>query len=104
MKTKKLWSNEQVQQVDHFKKKYDEVLKRTFIKDTPYILRELRNHFKFSQEQLSEFIGISKYSIAHYETGKSKIPSELIVKLACLYGVSCDVLLGLEDFEDPTEE
>ena len=100
MKTKKVWSEDQQQQVDRFSKAYDKVLKRTFIKDTQYILRELRQKFKFSQDQLSEIFGISKYTLAHYETGRSKIPSEIIVKIACLYGVSTDTLLGLEEFKE----
>lgn len=99
MKTKKVWSDDQEQQFDRFSKAYDKVLKRTFLIDTPYILRELRQKFKFSQDQLSEILGISKYTLAHYETGKSKIPSEFIAKIACLYGVSTDMLLGLEEFK-----
>ena len=100
MKTKKIWTDEQIQKVEKFKKAYDTVLKRTFILDTPYILRELRQKHKFSQEQLSEFLGISKYTIAHYETGKSRIPSDFIVKASCLYNVSTDLLLGLVDFTE----
>ena len=100
MKTKKTWTKVQLSQVDKFKKNYDQVLKRIFSYDTPYILRELRQKHKFSQEQLSEFLGISKYTIAHYETGKSKIPSDFIVKVACLYNVSSDLLLGLTDYKE----
>jgi len=100
MKTKKIWSDDQKNQVDKFSKAYDKVLKRTFLIDTPYILRELRNKYKFSQEQLSSVLGISKYTLAHYETGKSRIPSDFIVKMACLYEVSTDVLLGFEEYID----
>jgi len=100
VKTKKIWSDEQTHQFEKFKKNYDNVLKRTFIVDTPYRLRELRQKFKFTQEQLSEVLKISKHTLAHYETGKSRIPSEFIVKIACLYGESTDVLLGLADFEE----
>ncbi len=99
MKTKKIWSDDQNNLVDKFNKAYDKVLNRTYLIDTPYILRELRQKFKFSQEQLSEILEISKFTLAHYETGKSRIPSEFIVKMACLYGVSTDMLLGLEDFK-----
>ena len=100
MKKKKTWSKDQIQQVNKFNKAYEKVLKRTFLTDTPFILRELRNKYKLSQEQVSEILDISKYTLAHYETGKSRIPSEFIVKIACLYGVSCDVLLGLKTFFD----
>jgi len=99
MKTKKIWSKKQKNTVDRFKKEYDKFLKRTFITDTPYILRELRNLHKFSQEQLSQVLGISKYTLAHYETGKSRIPSDFIIKIACLYNISSDVLLGLKKFD-----
>jgi len=100
MKTKKIWSKEQTQQVEKYNKSYDKVLKKTFIIDTPYILRELRQKFRFSQEQVSSVLGISKYTLAHYETGKSRIPSEFIVKIACLYEISTDVLLGLVEYSD----
>jgi len=104
MKTKKIWSDDQKTQVDKFNKAFDKVLKRTFIIDTPYILRELRHKYRFSQEQISEVLGISKYTLAHYETGKSRIPSDFIVKMACLYNVSCDLLLGFEDYVPDTED
>lgn len=99
MKTKKVWSENQENQFEKYNKAFEQVLKRTFLTDTPYILRELRQKFKFSQDQLSEILGISKYTLAHYETGKSKIPSDFIVKMACLYGISTDMLLGLEKFK-----
>jgi len=99
-KTKKTWSSEQLNQVEKFNRAYDKILNRTHTVDTPYILRELRHKHKFSQEQVSEVLGISKYTLAHYETGKSKIPSDFIVKIACLYEVSTDVLLGFEEYID----
>jgi len=103
LKTKKIWSEDQKNQVDKFNKAYDKVLKRTFLIDTPYILRELRNKHKFTQEQLSNVLNISKYTLAHYETGKSRIPSDFIIKMACLYEVSTDLLLGFEEYNDDTD-
>lgn len=60
-------------------------------------LRELRTEFKFTQQQLSEMLNIRQQSYARYENGKGEPDLETVVKIANIFKVSCDYLLGITD-------
>ncbi len=47
-----------------------------------------------TQTQLSEFLGMSLTAYGHYETGRRQITPDKLAKLADLYGVSVDDLIG----------
>ncbi|MEG1884534.1 MAG: helix-turn-helix transcriptional regulator [Clostridia bacterium] len=57
-------------------------------------LRELREKRSMTQEGLAEFIGCSQVTAGRYENGKREMSYELLMKLADLFGVSIDYLLG----------
>ena len=71
-------------------------------------LKTLRNEKRLTQAQVAERIGVSKAMVSSYEVG-SRLPSyEILVKLACFFGVSTDFLLGVSkrkslDIEGLTE-
>jgi len=59
-------------------------------------LKELRINLGLTQVQVSERIGISTALISSYEVS-SRYPSyDKLIKLATLYGVTTDYLLGLD--------
>lgn len=58
------------------------------------ILREANN---YTQEQISEFIGIGRAAYANYESGEREMPLEVLEKTATLFG--CDLSVLFE--EDP---
>ena len=59
-------------------------------------LKKLRLEHNMTQLQVAQRIGVSKAVISSYET-TSRMPSyDVIIKLATLYGVSVDYLLGLD--------
>ena len=60
-------------------------------------LRECRENAKLSQKYVALTLGISAPSVANWERGKTNPSNENIVKLADLYGVSIDYLLGRTD-------
>ena len=62
-------------------------------------LRECRENAKLSQKYVALTLGIAAPSVANWERGKTNPSHENIVKLADLYGVSVDYLLGRT--EDP---
>lgn len=66
-------------------------------------LRECRENAKLSQKYVAITLGLSAPSVANWERGKTNPTHENIVKLADLYGVSVDYLLGRTD-EPRTEE
>lgn len=61
-------------------------------------IKELRIKNQYSIEQLSKLTNISKSSLCRYENNQSDIKAEQIVILAKFFKVSCDYLLGLEDW------
>lgn len=61
-------------------------------------IKELRTKKGLSQEQLAKIINIDRTTINKYESGKNK-PNRYVGKLADLFGVSADYILGLDDQE-----
>lgn len=57
-------------------------------------LKELRKDYKLTQEQLGKKLGLSRSTIAMYETNASEPDFETLSKLADFFGVSIDYLLG----------
>ncbi|MDL2235575.1 helix-turn-helix domain-containing protein [Christensenellaceae bacterium OttesenSCG-928-L17] len=60
-------------------------------------LRELRMQSGYTQEMLGGYLGVQKAAICKYETGRANIPQELLTRLAALFSVSIDFLLGYSD-------
>lgn len=60
-------------------------------------LKECRENAHLSQKYVAITLGISSPSVANWERGKTNPTKENIVKLANLYGVSVDYLLGRTD-------
>lgn len=60
-------------------------------------LRELRKQFGYSREKLGELLDISESNIPRYETGKSVPSSDILGRMAEVFNVSSDYLLGLTD-------
>lgn len=64
-------------------------------------IRNLRVDKGFTQKKIGEYLGISQNTYSQYEIGVLNYPVDVIVKLAELYGVSTDYLLGLTDEKKP---
>ena len=60
-------------------------------------LRDIREDFDKSQENIAEIIGTSQSYYAQYENGKRAIPFERVVVLAKYYNISLDYFAGLID-------
>ena len=57
-------------------------------------LRDLREDRDLRQVDVAEILGIHQTVYSRYERGFQPIPVALLIKLADLYGVSTDYLLG----------
>ncbi len=57
-------------------------------------LRELRLYNGLRREQLAKLIGVDKGVISKYENGTRQPSFEILVRLANLYRVSTDYILG----------
>ncbi|QIB69052.1 helix-turn-helix transcriptional regulator [Aminipila butyrica] len=61
-------------------------------------LQALRKKANYSQEQVSDMLGISRQAISKWESGQGKPEIDNIIKLVEIYHVSADyILLGQED-------
>lgn len=72
-------------------------------------LKEIRMERKISQQKLADIIGVSRSTIAMWETAGSQPDNEMLKKIADFFNVSTDYLLGRETPKNeyemfPTEE
>jgi len=58
------------------------------------ILKRLRKNAKMTQVQMAEFLGITEQHYQLYEYGKANPTVDRLEKLADLFGVSTDYILG----------
>lgn len=63
-----------------------------------YHLLELRTERRLTQKQVADSLGINSVTYLHYEKNQREPPLALLIKIAQLYEVSVDYLLGLEDY------
>ena len=60
-------------------------------------IRNLREDHDLTQTKVGEYLNISQRCYSHYEAGTKDIPIELLIKLANLYQVNLDYLVGRTD-------
>ena len=60
-------------------------------------LRELREKKRLSQQHLADWLGLTRSSISNYENNTQTPPADTLVRLADIYGVSVDYLLGVKN-------
>ncbi len=60
-------------------------------------IRDLREDHDMTQRQVAEYLNCSQQVYSNYELGQRDIPTEILIKLAKLYQVSTDYILGLND-------
>ena len=60
-------------------------------------LKDLREDHDLKQSEVAEFLGIQQTVYSRYERGFQNIPLEHLIKLAKMYKVSTDYILGLTD-------
>lgn len=58
-------------------------------------IRDLREDRDLKQRQLAEYLNCSQQVYSNYELGQRDIPTDVLIRLAQLYDVSTDYLLGL---------
>lgn len=60
-------------------------------------LKEIRKSSSFTQKELSVALGISLTAYQYYEAGKTEPNIENLIKLANLFGVTLDYLMGRDE-------
>lgn len=59
-------------------------------------LRQLRKARGMTQEKTAEKLGIRRVRYVYMETGRALPTIPILVRIAALYGISTDALLGVE--------
>ncbi len=62
-------------------------------------LRDLREDHDMKQSEVAEYLGIQQTVYSRYERGFQSIPVEHLIKLADLYKVSTDYILGRKQLQ-----
>lgn len=60
-------------------------------------LRDLREDFDKTQQEIADYLGTSQTMYARYERGANELPIRHLIKLSLLYDVSTDYILCLTD-------
>ncbi|MBC6312026.1 helix-turn-helix domain-containing protein [Listeria immobilis] len=63
-------------------------------------LRELRKVDSKTQQQMADLLGVSRPAYTAYELGRREPDFETLNKLALIFGVTVDYLLGRSDLKD----
>lgn len=57
-------------------------------------IRDLRVDRNYTQQQIADYLGVKQNTYSQYEIGVLNYPLDVVIKLADLYEVSVDYLLG----------
>ncbi len=60
-------------------------------------IRDLREDADKKQNDLAKYLGIDQSTYSDYERGKICVPIDQLIKIADLYNVSLDYLVGRDD-------
>lgn len=66
-------------------------------------LKEARTNAGYTQGQVGEIMGVTQSTYSYWESGRTKIDSVSLKKLAALFGVTTDYLLGRDDPTPPVD-
>jgi len=66
-------------------------------------LRKLRADKDLTQQDMADFLGITRPAYTAYESGRRQPDNESLSKLADFFNVSVDYLLGRTDIKNPPE-
>lgn len=61
------------------------------------IIKDFREDNDFSQQDVADYLKVPRSTYGHYESEKSKVPIEIIIKLSNLYKITPNDLLGFPD-------
>ena len=64
-------------------------------------IREMREDNHYSQQQIADLIHIGQRTYSDYESGKTRIPLDSVITLACFYNVDLNYLTGVSQIKRP---
>lgn len=67
-------------------------------------IRDLRKQKRMSQTELAKSAGVSQTTVTAWETGKAEPSSSAVAKLADIFNVTTDYLLGRPDKQETKKD
>ncbi len=67
-------------------------------------IRDLRKQKRMSQTELAKLAGVSQTTVTAWETGKAEPSSSAVSKLADIFNVTTDYLLGRPDKQETKKD
>jgi len=61
----------------------------------------LRADNDITQQEIADYLGVSRSAYKNYENGERGIPIEILSKIADYYHTSTDFLIGRTDIKEP---
>ena len=58
-------------------------------------LKDMREDHDLSQQEVADYLKMKQPQYSRYERGLRDVPTDVLIRLAKLYGTSVDYLLGL---------
>ena len=59
-------------------------------------LSRIRKNNGYTQNDLAKYLKVSRTTVADYEQGRTRLNDQVLIKLALLFEISIDELLGLK--------
>lgn len=66
----------------------------SFYEELSARLRKYRDRYGYTQQYVADYIGVGKSTYCQYEINNRRIPVDMLVRVAALYNVSMDEMLG----------
>ena len=67
-------------------------------------IREIREDHSLTQQQIADFLHVGQRTYSDYETGKTRIPVDSLLRLAKYYNLSVDYVSGASDTKNKYPE
>ena len=64
-------------------------------------IREIREDSSLTQQKVADLLHVGQRTYADYESGKTRIPPDVLIELSIFYDTSADYLLDLTDERKP---
>lgn len=64
-------------------------------------LKDLRTDAQKTQKEIADILNIQQNTYSQYENEQRQIPINFLIKLAKIYNVSVDYILGLTNIDSP---
>lgn len=70
---------------------------KKFFRELGARVAQLRKDQGLTQQQLADVLGIAQQQVASYEVARLRIPASMLPKLARVFGITIEALIGEED-------